>query len=752
MKLKTGCWAFALLALLIAAMALATWSEHVQGGAYAFGMFYNSRWFVLLWIAMTTAALYHIAVSSLGRRPSVWLLHASFLLMLIGALTTRLTGKTGQVHLRENHRAVAFFLDESSRRKIDFPFSLALKSFETAYYPGTATPADYISVVEVRDADGGNRFEREISMNRILRYRGFRFYQSSFDEDGKGSILSVNRDTWGVALSYSGYFLMFFSMLWTLLDKRERFRQLLKKLSRKTAAWMALLFLPAFASAASPVFSHDSLTISAGQAKKWGEVWVEYHGRICPLQTVANDFTVKLVGKDHYRYASGEQVFFGWLFFPEKWQHVPMFKVKSEELRRRINVPEEASLADFMDAAGFNKLDACRRQMYDGGKQEGWLKEAVKIDEKIQLVEMLLKGSLLKVFPANLPDGGLRWISPDMEVQSDSMENLFVRHFFPMYFESLMQGNDEETALYPGKLAAFQRMKAGELLPSAARMKAELLYNRLHLFSWLFMICLTVGSACLLFFIVATLRNRPYPLVERVFYGLLLSLFLLATAGLALRTYISGRIPVSNGYETMLLLSWFSLLTGIAARRYSLPVTAFGLLSAGFTLLVAHIGSMSPQITPLVPVLQSPLLSVHVLVIMMAYGLCGFMALNAIASIAVRIAGSRAGAERQQAYIERMKEVSELFMYPATFLMGTGIFVGAVWANMSWGRYWGWDPKEVWALITFLLMSFTFHEKTLTWFRNPLFYHIFVLIIFLSVLMTYFGVNYILGGKHSYAG
>ncbi|MDR3093436.1 MAG: cytochrome c biogenesis protein CcsA [Bacteroidales bacterium] len=282
------------------------------------------------------------------------------------------------------------------------------------------------------------------------------------------------------------------------------------------------------------------------------------------------------------------------------------------------------------------------------------------------------------------------------------------------------------------------------------RIHAELQYNRLHLFSLLFKICLALGLTGLVIFIISTIRNRQYPRVEKVFTPLLVVTFCIATVGLGLRTCIGGRIPVSNGYETMLILAWLSLLTGLLARKYSLLTVVFSFLLAGFTLLVAHISSMSPQMTPLMPVLQSPLLNIHVLTLMVAYGLCGFMTLNSLTAVSVWIFGKNR-ADRQ-AQIERMKEMSELFMFPATFLMGAGIFIGAVWANVSWGRYWGWDPKEVWALITFLLMSFTFHKKTLQWFRHPMFYHLFVVIIFLAVLMTYFGVNYILGGRHSYAG
>jgi ABC-type transport system involved in cytochrome c biogenesis permease subunit len=751
MSKKTGFFAFFLMALLILILGRATWYEHIHGSADAYTQFYNSIWFTLLWILLGTFSLYYMVIASLHKRFAVFLLHISFLIILSGALITRMTGKTGQVHLRENH-PVSFFFDDGTRQKILLPFSLSLKSFEIEYYPGTTTPANYISIVDVKDKQNGKTFEQEISMNRIFRYQGFRFYQSSFDDDWKGSILSVNHDTWGIFFSYAGYFLMFFSMLLVLFSKRERFRFLLKKLSQK-AVLVFLLACPLWANASPSLLTGDSLTVSKEQAKRLGEIWVDYNGRIAPVQTLANDFTKKLTGKNHYKYASGEQVLFGWLFFPEKWQYVPMFEVESDELKRMTGaVSGKACLADFIDAGGHYKLEPYRRQMYASNKPKGWLKEAVKIDDKIHLIEMLQQGNLLKIFPLNSDNGLLQWYAPNMvtPIQADSMENLFARHFFPLYFESITQGNSENAFMYLDKLLSFQQKKAGDILPSANHLKIEQLYNRIPVFSLLFKICLGLGSISLFFFIWGTVRNRSFPKVETALYGLLCMAFLIATIGLGLRAYIGGRIPMSNGYETMLILAWFGLLIGVLTRKYAFLITVFSFLLSGFTLLVAHISSMNPQITPLVPVLQSPLLSIHVLTIMVAYGLCGFMALNSITSLIIWASGKKK--PEKQAYIERMKETSELFMYPATFLMGAGIFIGAIWANVSWGRYWGWDPKEVWALITFLLMSFTFHSKTLSWFRKPLFYHIFVLVIFLAVLMTYFGVNYILGGKHSYAG
>ena len=724
MDKKTGLFAFILLALLILLMAWATLDDDIGSG-----MIYNSVWFTLLWILAATVGCYFVSISSLHRRLPVFLLHIAFLTILSGALTTRLTGKTGQVHLRENQNVTSFF-DEWTQNRVVFPFSLSLKSFSIEYYPGTDSPANYVSVVELIDAKTGKLLENEISMNNILRYKGYRFYQASFDEDWRGSILSVNHDRWGILLSYSGYFLMFFSMLWVLFDKKGRFRFLLKKLTTK-ALFMALLlaFLPTISKGGSDTRSTKPETIDRVQAEEFGTAWVEYHGRITPIQTLANDFTAKITGKNRYKNLSSEQFFFGWLFFPEYWKQEPVFKIKSEELKRISGSKDGFTcLADFINEDGINKLEPYYHQMYGSNKPEGWLREAIKLNDKFYLIEMLQRGNLLKIPSMHEQDGIIQWKAPNMDsvAQNEQMES---------FFNSLIMIQKE----------------AGDMLPSDAHLKAEQIYNSIQIFSQLFKICLSLGFLCLLFFIFSLFRNskiQGFEWIAKLFRLTLWIIFALVTIGLGLRTFIGGRLPLSNGYETMLLLAWFSLLTGILAQRYSFLILVFSFLLSGFTLLVAHLSSMNPQITPLVPVLQSPLLSVHVLVIMIAYGLCGFMALNSLTALIVCLFGNK-NTDRA-ADVLRIKEITELLMYPATFLMGAGIFIGAIWANISWGRYWGWDPKEVWALISFLLMSFTFHGNTLTWFKKPVVYHVFVLIVFLSVLMTYFGVNYLLGGKHSY--
>ena len=727
MKKTRAYQAFIFLLILVIIMGLATCQEHLKGTEYVFTHFYKTTWFTLLWTWLAVCGGYYIVKSGLHKKLPVFVLHLSLLLILVGAMITRFTGKTGLVHLRQGEE-IGMFDCEESNRPLPLPFSMMLKEFRVEYYPGTSSPSDYVSIVEVKDNESGEVFRETISMNNILKYKSYRFYQSSFDDDMSGSFLSVNHDIAGITCTYIGYYLLFFSMIWVLFDRRGRFFELRKKnfmnsnisesnisesdisdsnfraskssnskfsaskfsisKSARPTIILFFLFLPVMLYASQSGKNFNEITVDKERAAHFSEMWVDYHGRVCPLQTMAIDYTTKITGKPDFEGLSSEQFLLGWVFFPEEWQRVPLFEIKHPELKELINTSGMACVDDFMDSSGEYKLAGYWKQMRTTN-QSSILKEASKLDEKIQLISMLRNGSLLKM--------------------SETRE-----------------------------------------VPSRTHLKAELLYNKLSVFSLLFKIILTIGCAGMFFFIFYTVKNKEYRKIHTVFYVLLLLSFAILTAGMALRGYIAGRLPMSNGYETMLFVAWIALFVGVLFRRSSFLITNFSFLLSGFTLLVAHIGAMNPHITPLVPVLQSPLLNIHVSLIMISYGLCGFMLLNSLTSFLL-MAFSGKKAETKQMVV-RLKEMSELFMYPATFLLGAGIFVGAIWANVSWGRYWGWDPKEVWALITFLLMSFSFHRKTIYWFRNPVFYHVFVIIIFLAVLMTYFGVNYILGGKHSYAG
>ncbi len=754
MKKTIAYLAFILLLLLAVVMGIATWLEHLKGTEYVFTHFYKTTWFNLLWAWLAVSGGYYIVKTGLYKKLPVFVLHLSLLIILAGASITRFNGETGFIHLRQGDEIGMFACEELNNHPLELPFTMKLKKFEVEYYPGTSSPSNYVSIVDVEDNKSGEISEKIISMNNILQYKGYRFYQSSFDEDMKGSLLSVNHDTAGIFVTYAGYYLLFFSMLWVLFDRRGRFFELWKKNFKyskeaKPLVLLFFLFLP-YSLYSQEIKDLNTITIDKEQATRFSKIWIDYHGRICPMQTLAIDFTTKITGKASFEGLSAEQFLLGWIFFSDDWKNVPLIDVKHPELRKLLNDKDKASIEDFLDSFGEYKLILYWKQMHTS-KQTAILKEASKLDEKVQLITMLTNGSLLKVFPYGTDEKDIKWFYPNQllpEGASAAKQGL-VDHFFPVYKDEYHKGKKEAFSIIE-MLENYQQKVAGDILPSSTHQKAELLYNKVSIFSLLFKIALTIGCIGMFFFIFYTTKNKDYRKLHTVFYGLLVFIFVLLTAGIALRGYIAGRLPMSNGYETMLVISWTALLVGVLFRRSSFLMTNFSLLLSGFTLLVAHIGSMNPYITPLVPVLQSPLLSIHVSLIMFSYGLCGFMLLNSLTAFLLTVFSGKKTETKQM--VVDLKEMSELFMYPATFLLGAGIFVGAIWANVSWGRYWGWDPKEVWALITFILMSFSFHGKTISWFRKPVFYHIFVIIIFLSVLMTYFGVNYILGGKHSYAG
>lgn len=222
--------------------------------------------------------------------------------------------------------------------------------------------------------------------------------------------------------------------------------------------------------------------------------------------------------------------------------------------------------------------------------------------------------------------------------------------------------------------------------------------------------------------------------------------FYLLSAAICLRGYVSNHLPLSNGFETMQFMAWCTLLLTFLLQRKFAMLLPFGFLLCGLTLMVSMLGESNPQITQLMPVLQSPLLSIHVVVIMIAYSLLAFIMLNGVTAVILH--QSQKECKEQ---IERLQIISQIILYPAIFLLAIGIFIGAVWANVSWGRYWGWDPKEVWALITMLVYALALHPRSLPWFHRTMFFHVFCITAFITVLITYFGVNFLLGGMHSYA-
>lgn len=671
----------ALMAVLLIVLGVSTVVERSRGTAYVGEHVYHTVWFCGCWTAVALLGAVAFLCSAARRRLPLLLLHVSFLVILGGALITFVWGRQGVVHLRPGAPVSTYRVMETGE-VLRFPFTLTLDTFVVENYPGTEAPSDYVSRMTCRTGD--ETFSAVISMNHILEVEGYRLYQSSFDEDRRGSWLSVNYDPWGTGITYTGYVLLAVGMIWTLLSRKEEFRALLRHpLLKKGSACLAFLLL--LAPAALTAQPRTLPVLNRGQADSLGRVQVIYQDRVAPFNTLARDFVQKIYGRTSYHGFTAEQVVGGWLLSPETWRHEPFIRIKSAALKRHLNLK-----GDFVSLANLYEGDAYRLQtLWDDVRsdgQDGLVQGILETDEKVGLILMLQEGTLVK---------------PVSET--------------------------------PGAVPV-----------SVARLKAELLYNRIPFTKILFMAALTLGL--LSFFRLLYKGPRRLGSIDVLLRSALYGMLLFHAVGYLLRWYIAGRVPLSNGFETMQFLALCILVLAVGLHRRFPFALAFGFILTGFTLLVSYIGQMSPQITPLMPVLASPLLSLHVTVIMMAYALLAFTFLNGVLALVLLSRGI--DGER----VEQLTVLSRLLLYPAVFFLGGGIFLGAVWANVSWGSYWSWDPKEVWALITFLTYGAAFHRQSLSRFRRPAFFHAYMILAFLTILMTYFGVNYLLGGMHSYAG
>lgn len=684
------------MAAVIIMMIAATVVERLAGSDVAFRYFYHSPLFIALWAVVAICGL--VYALSRGMKRLTLLLHISFVVILCGALVTHVFGDSGMIHLRVGESEGTMFHKDGSARTM--PFEMTLLDFEVERYPGSMAASDYLSTVETSD---GARMD--ISMNKIGKHRGFRFYQSDFDQDGKGSVLAVTYDPWGVGITYTGYLLLLVSLIGFFFQKDTAFRRTLKKLASISAAF---ILLPQIGSAAEKTELPPALPREV--ADEFSQLYVYYNDRVAPFQTLARDYCLKAYGEASYEGYTAEQVVTGWLFYYDWWTAVPL-KVKA--------------------------------------KDKGTMRETEK--ESIRM--SAASGEAFKLYPVSLSDSvrvvnpeipAIVWFSCDDDLPSDLDYDhwVFIRRSLDLIHDEVKAENWDEVIRIVRQIRKYQEKTAASVLPSDRHVRAERFYNRISRPLIPFMASISLGillfimSCILLTKDRATLRSGQHMLA--VVSG---TMFLYLTLVLGLRWYVSGHAPFAGSYSVMMLMAWVtSLVMTLTYRKFDL-IQPLGFILAGFTMLMASLASANPQVTHLMPVLQSPLLSIHVLSMMISYTLFALVALNGVMGLCVGERDTR----------EMLRDVSLVILYPAIFLMTFGTFVGAVWANISWGSYWAWDPKETWALVTLLIYSATVHSGSIKAFRNPKFFHIFCILAFLSVLVTYFGVNMLLGGMHSYA-
>ena len=645
------------------------------------------------------------------------------------------------------------------------PFFIGLNDFQLERYPGSNSPASFAS--EVTLMDGEEKTNYRIFMNNVLDYQGYRFFQSSYDQDELGTVLSVNHDFWGTWISYLGYLMMTVGMIATMFSKKTRFASLRKKLDdlRLKRALSLLLIV----SISSTIFAQSSSSIDSliqvnaidkNHADKFGRLVVQDDGgRLKPFSTTTSEVLRKVSRKSEYKGLNSNQVVLGMLQNPYLWQLAPMIKVNNDELQEKLGLEDKFTsfLSFFSDEAKYvltNDVEVAyakkpaERSKYD--------KEVMNVDERVNICYMVYNGSFMRFFP--IPDDrNNKWISPSMNqglLMGD--DSLFVNNILPIYYKSLQQALDDDDYEVPNNtltaIKNYQLKFGSAVYPSDMKIESEVFYNEFKVFNRLSYYYAIVGLIMILLLIQQILKERKWRNYIIKFAFLMVGIgFLAHTVGLIGRWFISGHAPWSNAYESVIYIAWATILAGFIFSRKSLMTVAATAILSSLLLMVAALNWLDPEITNLVPVLDSYWLIIHVAIITASYGFLALGALLGFLNLILMVIQSSTNKSRIAASLKELTFINEMSITTGLFMLSVGTFLGGVWANESWGRYWGWDPKETWALASMLIYIFVLHMRFIPKIKGIFAFNLASIVAYSSIIMTYFGVNFYLSGLHSYA-
>lgn len=629
-------------------------------------------------------------------------------------------------------------------KEYKLPFSITLNDFIADKYPGTEKGySAFKSKVTVNTSDT-EFYDYDIYMNNILDQGGYRFFQSGFDPDEKGTILSVNHDYWGTLITYIGYALLYFGLLAILFDKNTRFAFLRKSLRkiRKKKSKLTLLLLLLFSftgfsqhnNSKEPLSKEklDSMIVanitSKEHAAKFGKLVLQDNGRMKPVHTFASELLRKISKSNKYQGLDADQVFMSMLEYPRLWLEVPLIKLKrgNDSIRRAIGVPKETeqlSLLDLIDEKGSNKLEPYLQDATKTNTPNQFQKDYIKAYENFYLLNQALSGSIFRVFPV-INDENNRWVSyPELgEANFKGADSTFVRSILPYYFESLRDARktgEYKTAdeLLEG-ITNFQKKYGSEVLPSDNKINAEIMYNKVDIFNRLYKYFSLVGI--LMFVLIIFQIFKEGKIVNALIKGfkyIILVFFVLLTLGLIARWYISGHAPWSNAYESIIYVAWATVFFGLTLGRKSDLTIASTAFVGAIVLWVAHQSWIDPSISTLQPVLDSYWLMIHVAVIVGSYGPFTLGMILGLASLILMILTTKKNKTKIDLSIKELTIITEMALTVGIVMLSIGNFLGGQWANESWGRYWGWDPKETWALISIMIYAFVLHMRLIPYLR-----------------------------------
>jgi len=641
----------------------------------------------------------------------------------------------------------------------ELPFSIKLYDFQMERYPGTNSPASYASEVQVLDPRGGKEFDFRIYMNHILNYGGYRFFQSSYDRDETGTYLSVNHDFWGTWITYLGYTLLTIGMLWSLVARNTRFAQLskqIRELRARRSATLVLILATAFGMQAQTELESELHAVSKEHASVFSTVLVQdINGRMKPMHTLSREVLRKLTGKESYRGLDADQVILSVWANNQEWYSEPMIKLPFHPRFAEMGFTEKLQpYKAFFNTDGSYKLaEEVQKANSVIDKEKGtWEKALLKLDEKINIFNMMLSGYLLRIVPLE-GDINNTWVS---DYSHGEQSSIVADKLFPAYLAALnngMQSGDYKVAnTIISELMKYQNAQDPEILPSNTQRKLEIFLNELKVFNRLALVYTLLGLAFLLLLFLQVFRPKnSFSKLHLVLLILMFAAFFFHTLGLGLRWYVSGRAPWSNGYESMIYIAWTGTLAGLIFSRKSSGALAATNVLSGVVLLIAMLSYLNPEITPLVPVLRSYWLTIHVSLEAGSYGFLMLGALIGVINLLLMIFLNQENKKRIRDIVSEMTKLSEMTLIGGLFMLSIGTYLGGVWANESWGRYWGWDAKETWALVSILVYAFILHMRFLPGLKSHFAFNFATLFGLASIIMTYYGVNYYLSGLHSYA-
>jgi ABC-type transport system involved in cytochrome c biogenesis, permease component len=667
----------------------------------------------------------------------------------------------------------------------ELPFSIELNDFIAEKYPGTeAGYASFMSRITVHDE---RPFDYDIYMNHVLDHQGYRFFQSSFDQDEKGTVLSVNHDAWGTWITYIGYFLLYIGLMGIMFFGDTRFKdlqQMLEKIKAKkaalTIAFLLLTLTGVHAQESTDEHGHSTMptqaqidsvlkatTVAKEHAEKFGALVIQDGaGRMKPIHTFSSELLRKLSGKDKFNGMSADQVFLSMMLNPGVWYTVDLIEVgkwQNDSIRKVIGVPsgtKYVKATDFFDEKGAYKLRSYLEQATSTTNPSNFEKDIKKVGERLSLLDMALSGNMVKIFPL-LNDENNKWVSTvdyrgGNYVVQDSLYSNFIRNAIPFYLNSLQQSIVTGDYSQPDRmLEAFkqnQKNHGEEVLPSDNKIKTEIIYNKLDLFNRLYKYYAMVGVILFLVLMIQIFKERK--ILNAFAYllkGTIILFFIWHTIGLVLRWYISGHAPWSDAYESILYVSWATMGIGLALGRKSELTIAASAFVTSMLLWIAHQSWVDPAIANLQPVLDSYWLMIHVAVIVGSYGPFTVGMILGVVSLLLMVLTTEKNKKRMDLNIKELTVINELALTAGLVMLTIGNFLGGQWANESWGRYWGWDPKETWALISIMVYAFVLHMRLVPGLRGKWSYNFASVLAFSSIMMTYFGVNFYLVGLHSYA-